>query len=195
MSRIGRAPIPVPPGVDVTIEDGTVTVKGPKGELFRKVHPDMRVNMEDSQIVVARPTDSSTHRSLHGLTRTLIANMVTGVTLGYRKTIEIIGVGYRAQKQGDKLVLTLGFSHPVEIIPPPGIEVVNVETFTPTAANEWLSSRFTIAGINKETVGQLAANIRKLRKAEPYKGKGLKYSGEKVRRKAGKSAGKAGKGK
>ena len=138
MSRIGRAPIPVPPGVDVTIEDGTVTVKGPKGELFRKVHPDMRVNMEDSQIVVARPTDSSTHRSLHGLTRTLIANMVTGVTLGYRKTIEIIGVGYRAQKQGDKLVLTLGFSHPVEITPPPGIEVVNVETFTPTAANEWL---------------------------------------------------------
>ena len=191
MSRIGRMPIPVPPGVEVKIEDHTVTVKGPRGELTRTIHPDMSVSVRDGFLLVERPSDSGTHRALHGLTRALLANMVTGVTHGFKKVLEISGVGYRVSKQGNKLQMQLGFSHPVEIIPPPGIEITDVETFTPVAANQWLSARFAIAGSNKEQVGELAAKIRALRAAEPYKGKGIRYRGEVIRRKAGK----AGKGR
>lgn len=191
MSRIGRMPIPVPPGVEVRIEDHKVTVKGPRGELSRTIHPDMSVSLKDGALVVERPSDSGTHRALHGLTRTLLANMVTGVTEGFKKVLEISGVGYRVAKQGNKLQMQLGFSHPVEIIPPPGIEISNVETFTPVVANQWLSARFAIIGNNKEQVGELAAKLRALRAAEPYKGKGIRYQGEVVRRKAGK----AGKGR
>lgn len=190
MSRIGRTPIPIPSGVDVKIVDSVVTVKGPKGELSRRISPAMQVEIRDGSIVVSRPSDSNVHRSLHGLTRTLIANMVTGVTQGFEKRLELYGVGYRVQKQGNKLSMQLGFSHPVEVIPPPGIEIANVETFTPTSANEWLSSRFVVAGIDKERVGEMAAKIRAYRRVDPYKGKGIKYAGEYVRRKAGKASAK-----
>jgi len=190
MSRIGRMPIPVPAGVQVTIDDHTVQVHGPKGELSRRVHEDMAIELNNGQILVSRPSEASQHRALHGLTRALIANMVTGVTSGFTKTIEITGVGYRAAKQGEKLVFQLGYSHPVEIVPPPGIQIGTIETFTPTATNEWLSTRFAVQGIDKELVGAVAATIRKLRAVEPYKGKGIKYRGEVVRRKAGKAAGK-----
>jgi len=190
MSRIGRAPIPVPAGVEVRIEDHHVMVKGPKGELSRTIHPDMLVELRDGQIVVERPSEDALHRSLHGLTRTLIANMVTGVTKGFEKTLELTGVGYRVARAGNRLSLQLGFSHPVELVPPPGVEIAGVETFTPTQSNEWLSGRFTLRGIDKEMVGELAAKIRHIRQVEPYKGKGLRYAGERVRRKAGKAAGK-----
>src|SRR6187401_958935 len=180
MSRIGRLPIPVPSAVDVTIDGRQVTVKGPKGTLSRALHPDMTVAQEDGTIVVTRPTEQKTHKQLHGLTRTLVTNMVVGVTDGYRKGLEIVGVGYRAQKTGEKLVLALGYSHPVEIDPPAGI---SFELETPT--------RLAVVGIDKELVGQMAAKIRATRKPEPYKGKGVRYAGEKVRRKAGK-AGKIG---
>jgi large subunit ribosomal protein L6 len=180
MSRIGRKPIPVPSGVDVTIEGSRVTVKGPKGELSRTVPSEMDVTREDGEIVVTRPTDSKVHRSLHGLTRTLVANMVTGVTDGYRKGLEITGVGYRAQKVGEKLQLNLGYSHPIEIAPPPGI---SFEVETPT--------RLFVVGIDKELVGEIAAEVRATRKPEPYKGKGVRYANEYIRRKAGK-AGKIG---
>ncbi len=192
MSRIGRMPIPLPDSVQVTIEDHTVRVKGPKGELSRSVHPDMQIEIRDKELVVNRPTESKLHRSLHGLTRTLLANAVKGVTQGFSQVIEITGVGYRAQLQGGKLVMQLGYSHPVEIEPPVGITVTNVETFSPTSANEWLSSRFVLNGIDKEALGQFAAIVRAKRTVEPYKGKGIKYQGERVRRKAGKSAGKGG---
>ncbi len=191
MSRIGRMPIPLPDSVQVTIEDHTARVRGPKGELVQRIHPDMAVEIKDKQLIVSRPTDSNLHRSLHGLTRTLLANAVKGVTDGFSRVMEITGVGYRAQMQGDKLVLTLGYSHPVEIIPPPGIQITNVEVFSPTSANEWLSSRFVLNGIDKEALGGFAAEIRAKRKVEPYKGKGVKYAGERVRRKAGKSASKS----
>lgn len=190
MSRIGRAPIPVPAGVQVQIADHTVNVHGPKGELTRAVHPAMHVELHDGEIQVTRPSDASEHRALHGLTRALIANMVTGVSNGFAKTLEITGVGYRASKQGEKLVFQLGYSHPVEIVPPKGIQIGTIETFTPTATNEWLSTRFAVEGIDKELVGAVAAKIRKLREVEPYKGKGIRYRGEIVRRKAGKAAGK-----
>ena len=190
MSRIGQMPIPIPKEVEVTISDSLVTVKGPKGELSLRIHPDMRVERQDGQLLVRRPSDNPLHRSLHGLTRSLLATMVTGVLEGFHKTLEIAGVGYRAQVQGGKLVLQLGFSHPVTVTPPPGIEITNLETFTPTAVNDWLSTRFTVRGIDKQLVGEVAAKIRALRKAEPYKGKGLRYAGEKIRRKAGKAAGK-----
>lgn len=190
MSRIGRAPIPIPGGVDVEIADHVIKVHGPKGELTRQVHPAMSVELSDGHILVKRPSDQAPHRALHGLTRALIANMVSGVTNGFTKTIEITGVGYRAQKQGDKLVFQLGYSHPVELVPPPGIQIGQIETFTPTAGNDWLSTRFAVQGIDKELVGAVAAKIRKLREVEPYKGKGIKYRGEVVRRKAGKAAGK-----
>jgi large subunit ribosomal protein L6 len=180
MSRIGRLPIPVPSGVDVTIEGRNVTVKGPKGTLSRALHPDMTVSREDGTLVVTRPTEQKTHKQLHGLTRTLVNNMVVGVTDGYRKGLEIVGVGYRAQKTGDKLVLALGYSHPIEIDPPAGI---SFEVENPT--------RLAVVGIDKELVGQIAAKVRATRKPEPYKGKGVRYAGEKVRRKAGK-AGKIG---
>ena len=180
MSRIGRLPIAVPSGVDVTIDGRQVTVKGPKGSLTRTLHPDMRVSQEDGSIVVTRPTEQKTHKQLHGLTRTLVNNMVVGVTDGYRKGLEIVGVGYRAQKTGDKLVLALGYSHPIEIDPPTGI---SFELENPT--------HLAVLGIDKELVGQIAAQVRSTRKPEPYKGKGVRYAGEKIRRKAGK-AGKIG---
>ena len=180
MSRIGRLPIPVPSGVDVTIEGRQVTVKGPKGTLSRALHPDMTLSREDGTLVVTRPTEQKTHKQLHGLTRTLVNNMVVGVTDGYRKGIEITGVGYRAALSGRKLTLNLGYSHPIEIEPPEGI---TFEVETPT--------RLAVVGIDKELVGQIAAKVRSTRKPEPYKGKGVRYSGEVIRRKAGK-AGKIG---
>ncbi len=180
MSRIGRLPIPVPSGVDVTIDGRNVTVTGPKGSLSRALHPDMTVSREDGTIVVTRPTEQKTHKQLHGLTRTLVNNMVVGVTDGYRKGLEITGVGYRAALNGRKLQLNLGYSHPIEIDPPAGI---SFEVENPT--------RLAVVGIDKELVGQIAAKVRSTRKPEPYKGKGVKYAGEKIRRKAGK-AGKIG---
>ena len=180
MSRIGRLPIPVPSAVDVTIEGRQVTVKGPKGSLSRSLHPDMSVSQEDGTIVVTRPTEQKTHKQLHGLTRTLVNNMVIGVTEGYRKGLEITGVGYRAALNGKKLTLNLGYSHQIEIEPPPGIDF---ELESPT--------RLSVIGIDKELVGQIAAKVRSTRKPEPYKGKGVRYAGEQIRRKAGK-AGKIG---
>ena len=180
MSRIGRLPITIPAGVDVTIDGRTVTVKGPKGQLSRELHPDIAVSREDGSIVVTRPTEQKVHKQLHGLTRTLVNNMVVGVTDGYRKGLEITGVGYRATKNGEKLTLNLGYSHPIEIDPPKGI---SFEVENPT--------RLAVVGIDKELVGQIAAKVRATRKPEPYKGKGVRYAGEVVRRKAGK-AGKVG---
>jgi large subunit ribosomal protein L6 len=180
MSRIGRLPIAVPSTVDVTIEGRQLTVKGPKGTLSRQLHPDMSVRQEDGSILVSRPTEQKTHKQLHGLTRTLVNNMVVGVTDGYRKGLEITGVGYRATLNGRKLTLNLGYSHPIEIDPPEGI---SFEVENPT--------RLAVVGIDKELVGQIAATVRSTRKPEPYKGKGVRYAGEQVRRKAGK-AGKIG---
>ncbi len=180
MSRIGRLPIAVPASVDVTIEGRNVTVKGPKGTLSRSLHPDMAVTREEATVVVTRPTEQKTHKQLHGLTRTLINNMVIGVSDGYRKGLEITGVGYRAALNGRKLQLNLGYSHPIEIDPPEGI---SFEVESPT--------RLAVVGIDKELVGQIAATVRATRKPEPYKGKGVRYAGEQVRRKAGK-AGKIG---
>ena len=180
MSRIGRLPIAVPSGVDVTIDGRMLTVKGPKGTLSRELHPDIAVSREDDRLVVTRPTEQKTHKQLHGLTRTLVNNMVVGVTDGYRKSLEITGVGYRAAKVGEKLQLNLGYSHPIEIAPPQGI---SFEVENPT--------RLSVVGIDKELVGQVAAQVRSTRKPEPYKGKGVRYAGEYIRRKAGK-AGKIG---
>ena len=180
MSRIGRLPIPVPSTVDVTIDGRIVTVTGPKGVLTRSLHPDMTVSREDANLVVTRPTEQKTHKQLHGLTRTLVNNMVVGVTDGYRKGIEITGVGYRAALVGRKLTLNLGYSHPIEINPPEGI---SFEVENPT--------RLSVVGIDKELAGQIAAKVRSTRKPEPYKGKGVRYAGEVIRRKAGK-AGKIG---
>jgi large subunit ribosomal protein L6 len=180
MSRIGRLPIPVPSGVDVTIDGRNLTVRGPKGQLSRELHPDMTVTREDGEIVVTRPTEQKLHKQLHGLTRTLVNNMVVGVTTGYRKGLEITGVGYRAALAGRKLQLSLGYSHSIEIEPPEGI---SFELENPT--------RLAVVGIDKELVGQVAARVRSTRKPEPYKGKGVRYAGERIRRKAGK-AGKIG---
>lgn len=181
MSRIGKMPIPVPAGVKVENIDGAVTVTGPKGTLSRTVHPDMTVVVEDSRIVVERPSDEREHRSLHGLTRTLIANMVEGVTKGFEKVLQVHGVGYRAQMNGPMLSLQVGYSHLVEVTPRPGI------TFeVGQEANTRLPLVY-VRGIDKETVGQQAAEVRKVRKPEPYKGKGIRYANEIVRRKAGKS--------
>ena len=180
MSRIGRLPIPIPDGVDVTIDGDRVTVKGPRGELSRVLSNEVSLIREDGVLRVERPNDSKRSRELHGLTRTLVANMVTGVTTGYRKGLEITGVGYRAQLVGKKLQLSLGYSHPVEIDPPEGI---SFEVETPV--------RLAVLGIDKELVGHVAARVRSSRKPEPYKGKGVRYAGEVVRRKAGK-AGKIG---
>ena len=180
MSRIGRLPISVPSGVDVTIDGRNVTVTGPKGSLSRALHPDMTLSREDGTLIVTRPTEQKTHKQLHGLTRTLVNNMVIGVTDGYRKGLEITGVGYRAALNGRKLTLNLGYSHPIEIDPPEGI-IFEVENPT----------RLAVVGIDKELVGQMAAKVRSMRKPEPYKGKGVRYSGEFIRRKAGK-AGKIG---
>ena len=180
MSRIGRAPIEIPAGVTVTLgENNLVKVKGPKGELSRHIHPDMKVTVEGNIVKVTRPSDDKPHKSLHGLSRTLIHNMVLGVTEGFSKSLEINGVGYRAQKQGKNLNLSLGFSHPVIVEPPAGI------SFDVPSANA-----IVVNGIDKETVGQIAAEIRGLREPEPYKGKGIKYAGEHIRRKEGKAGAK-----
>ena len=180
MSRIGRMPIPLPDGVEIVHEGTTLRVTGPLGTLERTLHPEMQLEREDGTLRVVRPTDEPRHRALHGLTRTLVANMVTGVTTGFTKNLEISGVGYRAQLQGTKLVLALGYSHPVEVDPPAGIEF-RVETPT----------KLGVFGADKELVGQIAAHIRAQRKPEPYKGKGIRYAGEQILRKAGK-AGKVG---
>jgi large subunit ribosomal protein L6 len=180
MSRIGRLAIPVPSGVDVKLEGTRITVKGPKGELTRELTPELKVVRDDGVLRVERPSEEKRARELHGLTRTLIANMIIGVTSGYRKGLEITGVGYRAQLVGRKLQLNLGYSHPVEIEPPAGI---SFEIENPT--------RLAVVGVDKELVGHTAAKIRASRKPEPYKGKGVRYAGEQVRRKAGK-AGKIG---
>lgn len=176
MSRIGKKPIPVPSGVEIQLEGSVITVKGPKGTLTRKLHQDMIVRMEESQVVVERPSDSKLHRSLHGTTRSVVANMVEGVTNGFQKTLELVGVGYRAAKNGDKVTLSLGFSHPVEVVPTGGMEL-------DVPAN----TRVIVKGIDKEQVGIFAAKIRDLRKPEPYKGKGIRYENEVVRRKVGKT--------
>lgn len=176
MSRIGRAPIPVPSGVDVVIDGQQVTVRGPRGELSHLVAEPIRVAQADGMVVVTRPDDERTSRSLHGLTRTLIANMVTGVTEGYVKRMELVGVGYRVAARGADLEFALGFSHPVVVNAPAGI-AFSVETPT----------RFTVTGNDKQQVGEVAAKIRKLRKPDPYKGKGVRYAGEVVRRKVGKA--------
>jgi large subunit ribosomal protein L6 len=180
----------VPAGVQVTIEGSEIKVKGPKGELSRSVHPAIKIEQQDGNLVVERPSDSVEHKSLHGLTRSLVANMVTGVSKGFEKTLEVTGVGYRVAKVGNRLTLQLGFSHPIDLVAPEGIEIANVESYTPTQANEWLSGRFTLRGIDREQLGEVAASIRAIREVEPYKGKGVRYRGERVRRKAGKAAGK-----
>jgi large subunit ribosomal protein L6 len=186
MSRIGKKPIPIPKGVELTVdEQNFVTVKGPKGKLEQQMPRDITIGQEDGTITVTRLSDHKDHRALHGLTRTLISNMVVGVTDGWQRRLEINGVGYRAQLEGKTLVLQLGFSHPVRMEPPPNVEYVIGER---KSASEPLP--LTIVGINKQVVGEQAALIRKLRPPEPYKGKGIKYVEEKVRRKAGK-AGKA----
>ncbi|MCE5172590.1 50S ribosomal protein L6 [Paenibacillus profundus] len=176
MSRIGRKPINVPGGVTVTLDNSVITVKGPKGTLTRELHKDMKVSVEETLISVERPSDNKTHRSLHGTTRSVISNMVNGVTEGFSKTLELVGVGYRANKSGDKLVLNVGYSHPVEITPEAGIEFeVPAQT------------KIIVKGIDKERVGAYAAKIRSVREPEPYKGKGIKYEGERIIRKEGKA--------
>ena len=179
MSRIGKMPITVPAGVTVTIEDNHVTVKGPKGELTRQINKNMKLTMDNGVITVKRPDDEKESRSLHGLSRTLINNMIIGVTQGFSKTLEINGVGYRAAKQGQNINFTLGFSHPVVKEPPAGI------TFEVPAPN-----KIVVSGADKEVVGAVAADIRTLRPPEPYKGKGIRYEGEHVRRKIGKAGAK-----
>ncbi|MGI6129949.1 MAG: 50S ribosomal protein L6 [bacterium] len=176
MSRIGRKPIEVPAGVDVTIDGSKVRVKGPKGELVRDLHPEMIITREDDAIVIKRPSDAGRHRALHGLTRALLANMVQGVTTGYSKVLEIKGVGYRAALQGRKLVMQLGYSHPVEIDPPQGVDF---EVPAPT--------KIIVRGTDKQMVGEIAARVRRQRPPEPYNDKGIHYEGEQVRRKVGKT--------
>ncbi|MCU0094567.1 50S ribosomal protein L6 [Bacillus sp. OR9] len=178
MSRIGKKILEIPAGVTITIaEDNTVTVKVPKGELTRKFNADMSIKIEENTLTVERPSEQKEHRALHGTTRALIGNMVEGVTTGFARGLELVGVGYRAQKQGDKLVLSVGYSHPVEMTPEAGLEV---EVPAPT--------KIVIKGIDKQRVGEFAANIRAVRAPEPYKGKGIRYEGEVVRRKEGKTA-------
>jgi large subunit ribosomal protein L6 len=176
MSRIGKLPIPVPSGVTVTINGQSVAVKGPKGELSLTIAEPIRAALEGDAVIVSRPDDEASSKSLHGLTRTLIANQVHGVSQGFSKSLEIVGTGYRAASKGSSIELALGFSHPVVINPPAGI-TLTVEGNT----------KIVVSGVDKQAVGEMAANIRKLRKPEPYKGKGIRYEGERVRRKAGKS--------
>ncbi|MEK5419611.1 50S ribosomal protein L6 [Paenibacillus sp. FSL L8-0708] len=176
MSRIGRKPIAVPSGVDVTLDNAVITVKGPKGSLTRELHKDMKVTVENNEIIVVRPSDNKLHRSLHGTTRSVVNNMVAGVTEGFSKSLELVGVGYRASKSGDKIVLNVGYSHPVEITPEAGIEFE-------VPAN----TKIIVKGIDKERVGAYAAKIRSVREPEPYKGKGIKYEGERIIRKEGKA--------
>ncbi|HEY91460.1 MAG TPA: 50S ribosomal protein L6 [Dehalococcoidia bacterium] len=179
MSRVGKMPIAVPQGVSVTIGESGVTVKGPNGELQRRFNPDMQISLGNDTLTVSRPSDDRIHRSLHGLTRSLLANMVQGVTSGFERTLEIVGVGYRARMEGSNLIINVGFSHPVEVIPLPGL-TLSVEG----------NNRIKVSGIDKEVVGEMAARIRRIRPPDSYKGKGIRYSGEIVRLKPGK-AGKA----
>lgn len=175
MSRVGRKPVTIPSGVTVTLNGTELTVKGPKGTLTRKFHPDIKINVSDNEVVVERPSENKLHRALHGTTRAHIANMITGVTEGFSRTLELVGVGYRVAKSGKGVTLSLGFSHPVEVTPEEGIELEVPNQTT-----------LVVKGINKERVGQVAAEIRSIRKPEPYKGKGIKYSDEVIRRKEGK---------
>lgn len=187
MSRIGRAPIAVPPQVQINwTEDNLVTVKGPKGELSQQVDPALTLKLEDGHLTVSRPSDNREHRSKHGLYRSLINNMVVGVSQGYRKQLEIHGVGYRATKVGEKLIILVGYSHPVEVPPPDGISF-SVDGVDPATK----ATKVSVVGIDKQLVGEVAASIRRVRKPEPYKGKGIRYANEQIRRKAGK-AGKVG---
>lgn len=179
MSRIGKKPVTIPKGVTVTLDGSKIKVKGPKGELSRSLPGAMRVSMKDNEVLVERPSDENEHKALHGLTRTLVANMIEGVTAGFSKQLEIVGVGYKAETRAYGLQLSLGFSHPIEYRAPAGIKLTAPQ---PT--------QVTIEGANKEMVGQVAAEIRGFRPPEPYKGKGIKYAGEQVRRKAGKAGGK-----
>jgi large subunit ribosomal protein L6 len=179
MSRIGKRPIAIPAGVEVTLDGQDVRVKGPRGELSRRLHKDVIVRRENGEILVERPSDQPEHRSLHGLSRTLVANMVEGVTTGFTKTLEIVGVGYRAETKPFGLTLALGYSHPIDYRAPEGI---TLRAVNPTTVE--------VSGTDKEVVGQVAAEIRSLRPPEPYKGKGVKYQGEVIRRKAGKAGGK-----
>lgn len=176
MSRIGKRALQIPEGVTVAVDGNKVTVKGPKGELERTFSPDMNIKMEDNVITVERPSDAKKHRSLHGTTNSLIGNMIEGVTSGYQKSLQLVGVGYRANKQGKKLVLNVGYSHPVEMEAEEGIDIEVPE-----------NTRILVKGIDKERVGAVAANIRAVRKPEPYKGKGIRYENEHVRRKEGKT--------
>jgi large subunit ribosomal protein L6 len=176
MSRIGRKPIPLPQGVEFTVNGTLVSVSGPKGTLSRNIHPDMKLVVSDGQVVVERPSDEKVHRSLHGTTRSVVYNMIQGVTEGYTKGLDLVGVGYRAAKSGNKVTLSLGFSHPVEL---PTVEGIEVEVPTQT--------KLLVRGINKELVGEYAAKVRDLRCPEPYKGKGIRYENEVVRRKVGKT--------
>jgi large subunit ribosomal protein L6 len=182
MSRIGRMPVAIPPGVEVTVDGPRVRVRGPKGELERTFHPDLRVEVQDGTVVVRRPTDLRHHRALHGLTRALVNNMVRGVTEGFSVELEIHGTGYRATKQGDRLVLQVGYTHPVELDPPPGI------TFEVPQPN-----RVVVRGLDKELVGQVAAKVRAVRPPDPYKGKGIRYAREALRLRPGKAGRAAGK--
>lgn len=180
MSRIGKLPVPIPEKVSIELQDNNfMIVKGPKGELQRQLHPAMNIEVQENQVVVTRPDDSKFNRSLHGLTRQLIANMVEGVSKGFSKKLQIVGVGYRAEMKGKKLVLTIGYSHPIVFSVP---DIIKLETPSPT--------EIVVSGIDKELVGLVAAKIRSFRKPEPYKGKGIRYEGEYVRHKAGKAAGK-----
>ncbi len=176
MSRIGRKPIAIPNGVNVSVDNTVITVNGPKGSLTREIHKDMKLTLEENQLLVERPSDNKLHRALHGTTRSVIANMVNGVTEGFVKNLELVGVGYRANKSGDKLVLSVGYSHPVEIVPETGIEFE-----LPS------NTKIIVKGIDKELVGATAAKIRSVREPEPYKGKGIKYENEKILRKEGKA--------
>ena len=179
MSRIGKHPVVLPKGVTAKVEGNTVQVKGPKGELERTLHADMKLTLADNQLVIERPSDEANHKALHGLSRTLVANMVEGVTKGFKKELELIGVGYKADQRPYGLQLALGFSHPVKYEAPKGIKLTAPQPTT-----------IVIEGANKEIVGQVAAEIRSIRPPEPYKGKGIKYVGEQIRRKAGKAGGK-----
>jgi len=188
MSRIGNTPIPLPEGVSIEQFNHSITVKGPKGELTRSLPARISLELEGKVLHVRRPTDEQQDRALHGLTRSLVANMVEGVSKGFQKVLELYGTGYRAQLQGKKLSLQIGFSHPVEMNPPEGVQFAILETFVPTSENNYLSCRIAISGIDNEAIGQTAATMRAYKKPEPYKGKGIRYLGEKVRRKAGKAA-------
>jgi len=184
MSRIGKAPIAIPSGVTVTVSDkNLVTVKGPKGELSQQVDPAISVSQEDGELIVKRPTEQKNHKSLHGLYRSLIANMVIGVTEGYKRTQELVGVGYRASHQGNTLDLVLGYSHHITVVLPPEVKVT-------TASEKGKNPTITLESIDKQLIGQVAAKIRSLRAPEPFKGKGVKFAGEVLRKKAGKSAAK-----